>query len=411
VKALLLSVVNCTGGVAAALLITRRVGTEPKLAVEDALRVLVGHAWERRHGGVLAYYPVARGNPFQALIYSALDSVGVTPVPTYDLPTTVQFARLLSGSDVSLGVHIHWLTPVLAGAEDEADALRRAKEYLEQLRELVDLGGRIVWTVHNILPHDTRFPDVDAKLCQGVVDAAERVHVMSPRTLELVSSWYEIPPSKVVHVPHPAYHGVYPSHISQARARAELGIPPHVITFVMFGLLAPYKGLTELLDAYDTLCLRAPGRYALIVAGAPTDDEETQAACERLLTHPSAYAALRKVPVDEVQLYLRSADIAVFPYRRSLNSGALALALTFGLPVVLRDNAGDTATVDETFAVTYDGAGDGLVTALERAAERLVGPYARAQAAAAADRVAPALVAGRFAEAMNEWLSSKVTSS
>src|SRR5690606_28870043 len=142
-------------------------------------------------------------------------------------------------------------------------------------------------------------------------------------------------------IPHPAYHGVYPSQLSQGQARAELGIPPDVTVFVLFGLIAPYKGLTELLDAFDQLCEREPGRNVLLVAGAPTDDPETKAGCERLLTHPTAHASLRKIPTEEVQVFLRAADVAVFPYRRMLNSGALALALTFGLPVVMRDDCGE----------------------------------------------------------------------
>ena len=389
------------------MLITRRLGHEPKLAADDALRTLTGHDWASTSSGLLAYYPVVRGNPFQALLYSRLSGAGLTAVPTYDIDTTLTVAQEISGSGLDYVVHIHWLNVVMAKADDEATAREQLKTYLERLHALKDQGARLMWTVHNVLPHETRFPDLEAELRQGVVAAVERVHVMSPRTRELVAPWFDIPAEKLLSVPHPAYQNVYPSWMSRQQARSELGVPPDVTAFLLIGRVQPYKGLTELLDAFDRLCEREPGRYALLVAGPPNREDETQAFRERLLTHPAAYAALRKVPDDELQVYLRAADLAVFPYRRSLNSGALALALTFGLPVVLREDSGEGARVSPSYALQYDGLDpDGLVTALAQAARTLATPQASAAAAGAADRIAPARVSGAFAAACRAWIDT-----
>ncbi|WP_020576250.1 glycosyltransferase [Actinopolymorpha alba] len=392
------------------MLITRRIGHEPKLAVDDALRALSAHDWTRPRGGLLAYYPVVRGNPFQALLYSRLESAGLVPVPTYDVTTTLDVTKAIAGSGLDIAVHLHWLNVVMAKADNEATARESMKHYLESLHALKDLGARVMWTVHNILPHETRFPELESELRQGVVAAAERVHVMSPRTRELVAPWFDIPVEKLLSVPHPAYHDVYPSWMSRDQARLELNIAPDVTVFLLIGRVQPYKGLTELLDAFDRLCEREPGKYVLLVAGPPNREEETQAFRDRLLTHPSAYAALRKIPDEEMQVYLRAADIAVFPYRRSLNSGALALALTFGLPVVLRQDSGEGTRVSPSYAVQYDGdEPDGLLDALTQAAQRLATPEARASAAGAANRIAPGRVAGAFAATVREWLDGGST--
>ncbi|MGH3487950.1 MAG: glycosyltransferase [Actinopolymorphaceae bacterium] len=386
------------------MLITRRLGHEPGLALDDTLRTLANHDWSTSGGGLLAYYPVVRGNPFQALLYSRLGESGLTPVPTYDIDTTLAVADALAGSGLELVTHIHWLNVVMAKADDESMAREQSKRYLERLHALRDRGARLMWTVHNILPHETRFPELEAELRQGVVDAVERVHVMSPRTRELVAPWFDIPESKVLPVPHPGYHDVYPSWLSRRQARAELGIAPEVTAFLLIGRVQPYKGLTELLDAFDLLCERDPGRYVLLVAGPPSRDDEAQAFRERLLTHPAAYAALRKVPDDELQVYLRAADVAVFPYRRSLNSGALALALTFGLPVVVRDDLGGDAQLNPSYAVQY--AGDrvaGIVDALVESG-RLVTPAARAAATDAAAQLTPARVSATFSTAIRDWI-------
>lgn len=389
------------------MLITRRLGRQPELAADDALRALADHDWSCDRGGLLAYYPVSSGNPFQELLYSRLRTAGLTPVPTYDTATTRDVAAAAAGSGLDLVVHLHWLNFVLAKAKDETHARELAKRFLDGLAELQEFGVRLVWTVHNILPHETRFPELDAELRQGVVAAAERVHVMNPRTRELVAPWFDIPEDKLLSVPHPAYHGAHPSWMSREQARAELGIATGATVFLLLGRVQPYKGLTELLDAFDRLSVREPGRHALLVAGPPGRDPETQAFQDRMLAHPTAYAALRKIPDEEMQVYLRAADVAVFPYRRPLNSGALALALTFGLPVVVRDDTGAAPHLSSSYAVHYDGTGpDGLLDALDLASRRLTSPHARAGAVQAAARITPARVGGAFAAAVRAWLDS-----
>ncbi|MET9022535.1 glycosyltransferase [Actinopolymorpha sp. NPDC004070] len=415
------------------MLITRRLGHEPALATDDAARALAAHDWTRPDGALFGYFPVARGNPFQDMLYSRLRPGGLTPLPTYDLATTGQVASMVAGAGVDFVVHLHWLNFVLAKAPDETDARGRVKAFLDELAQLCDTGARLLWTVHNILPHETRYPDLDAGLRQGVVSLAERVHVMSPRTRELVAPWFDIPAHKELSVPHPCYQDAYPSWMPRAQARAELGLPDGVTVFLLLGRVQPYKGITELLDAFDRLCEREPGRYALLVAGPAGAEPETLAFRDRLRAHPTAHASLRKIPVEEMQVYLRAADIAVLPYRRSLNSGARALALTFGLPAVVRDDAapglrleanhtlrydgrtahGDPAytggtLVDSTAANSTAGSVDGLLEALGEAGRVLTTPQARASAAATAARLAPARVSAAFAAAVREWLGLEV---
>lgn len=383
------------------MLITRRIGFEPKLAFEDALRSLTSRDWSVP-GGLLCYFPVVRGNPFQSLLYGQLDQAGMIPVPTYDLDTTSRVLDALRGSDLDVVIHIHWLNVVMANAFDETGAREKMKAYLETLQTLRERGARIAWTVHNVLPHEDRDVELEAELRRGVAGLAERIHVMSPRTKELTAPYFDIPDEKLMPVPHPAFHGVYPSWLSREQARRELGISPDSVVLLLMGRIKPYKGLTELLDSFDALCERDPGRYILLVAGPPDRDEETKQFRERVLTHPSALAALRKIPDDEMQLYLRASDLAVFPYRRSLNSGVLALSLTFGLPVLIRSDSGEADRIQESFGIVYD---EDLAAALAEA-PRLCNPEARAAAAAAGEALRPDHVAGTFADSVRRWLDS-----
>lgn len=389
------------------MLITRQFGADRAIAHDDALRALLERDWTRERGGLLAYFPVNVGNPFQALLYSGLDAANLTPIPTHDPQTTKQVALALEGSGLDLVVHLHWLNVVMAKAKDEAEAREASKRYLGQLDDLRERGARLLWTVHNILPHEARFTDLEVELRKAVVERAERVHVMSERTKELVAPWFDIPDHKLMPVPHPSYLGVYPTWMPRAQARQQLGLSPDTIVFLLVGRVKPYKGLTELLDAFDTLSEREPGRYELLVAGPPGHEDETKAFKDRLLTHPTAHGALRKLSDQEMQVFCKAADVAVFPYRRSLNSGALSLALTFGLPVIVRDDGGEGARIESSYGILYGGEDpDGLVAALADA-RRLLTPEARASAAEAAERHAPARVSGDFASAVRHWLDSE----
>lgn len=387
------------------MLITGRVGHQPELAIDDAMRALSTLDWSDPGSGLVTYHPVMRGNPYQALLYSRLDEAGLRAVPAYDLPNTIAITEAVAGSGLPVIVHAHWLNVVTSTATDEAEARTLVRTYVDQLHRLRELGARVMWTVHNILPHQTRWPELDVELRRGVVEAAERIHVMSPRTKDLVAPWFDLPDEKLITVPHPSYRDVYPSWMSREQARRELGIGSDQFVFLLIGRVQPYKGITELLDAFDALCLDEPGRNTLLVAGPAGTDEETTAFVERLRTHPSALGALGSIPDAEMQLYLRAADVAVFPYRRSLNSGAVALALTFGLPVLLPDDIGEASRGPESpYALHYSRTSpDGLTQALA-AASKLATPEAHAAAVTAADQLSPARIGAEFATKIRQWL-------
>jgi hypothetical protein len=219
------------------MLLTGMTGREPCLAVGDALRRLSAIDWTGARGrpGVIAYIPSFWGNPYQELLYSQLPSAGLQAVPMYDVDTALTFVKEVSGADLDLIVHAHWLNVVTARAKDETAARASVKAFVDRLQEIKEHGARLLWTVHNLLPHENRYPDVDLELRKTMVDVVDRIHVMSPRTRSLVAAWFELPERKTFVVPHPSYHGVYPSWMHREKARVQLGITPSTIVFLAIG--------------------------------------------------------------------------------------------------------------------------------------------------------------------------------
>lgn len=379
-----------------------RSAAEGRVAAEAiaALRTLDGLGHGRQV--LLAYHPVARLNPYQALLYGQAWRHGVAPVPLYNLEELDAVHAIARAARQPLVLHLHWTSGVLKGCETDEEARAAADAFLAQLDAFRSAGGQIVWTAHNVLPHDTQRPELEAELQQGIVDRATAVHVLNERTAEAAADWFSIPPDRLLHVPHQSYDGAYLDIVSREQARWELGIGPEEIVYTLVGAIKPYKGTERLLDAFDALLDRSPGQRRLIVAGKPDADAPTDALLARCELHPFVLLHARTIPADEMQLYLRAADIAVLPYRRSLNSGVLLLALTFGLPVVAPSIGGIPEIIGSEVGRLFDPESDDALLRALVEADELLTPEARAAARRAAERYDPDRLSAEFAAAVVE---------
>jgi glycosyltransferase involved in cell wall biosynthesis len=298
---------------------------------------------------------------------------------------------------------------VLKDVQRDADAPAAIGAFVQRLDRFRTDGGRLIWSIHNVLPHETRLPAREAELRQAVANRADVVHVLAARTREATSEVFTYAAEKELRVALPSFFGAYPDHVSRDEARYELGLPPDAIVFAAVGAIKAYKGLIELVDAFDDLTTRTPGARRLLVAGAPGDEPKVNELLERCLVHPFVLLHARTIAAEEIQLFLRAADVAVVPYLRSLNSASLMLALTFGLPAVVPDTPGLSDVVTPEMSRTFEpGNRQSLVSALERSAE-LTTPAARSAALAIAQQHDPAALSDRFFEGIRERISARPT--
>jgi beta-1,4-mannosyltransferase len=352
---------------------------------------------------VIGYHPISRMNPFLALLYQNAWQAGVGAIHVIREETFGELTHLASAG-LPIVLHLHWLNQVLASATTKGEARRDREAFLGMLDRFLDAGGRLAWTVHNIVPHGTRIEDEEARLSQDVVDRSSVVHVMAERTPEIVRPWYRIPPEKILQVPHPSYLGAYEDVMTREQARHELGLWADEVVYVILGAIRPYKGLRTLLDTWPAAGLGGRPRR-LVIAGAPTEEDGIaevleQAALERdVLLHAGA------VEPSDVQVYLRAADVAVLPYVKALNSGAQLLAMTFGLPLVVPADGALADVADERFARSFAVDDQASLAAALREAAGLATPEARAAALEVATRLAPGPISLRFGTGLRELLA------
>ncbi len=140
---------------------------------------------------------------------------------------------------------------------------------------------------------------------------------------------------------------------SEAAISAVRAAPrPDVVNLLFFGLIRPYKGLEDLLRVFNELSEEEAAGLWLTVVG------ETWEGCTEpaRLISASPYSdritfVNEYVPDEVVAAAFAHADVVVLPYRRSLSSGILHVAMNWGLPIVVTRVGGLPEAADG-----YDGA-------------------------------------------------------
>jgi beta-1,4-mannosyltransferase len=290
---------------------------------------------------------VLPSNAYQRLLYRHLSAFGIELVPSERL--RVGWLRR-ARSDVGI-LHFHWPQPYYAytrGPHVVRSALTavRLALFAGRLAAARGLGYRIVWTIHQVLPHESATPRLDWVAALALSRAAHVLVAHDRATAERARRQLRLARGRVQIVPHGSYRGEYPVGRARLEVRAELGIAPDAFVFLTFGLVRRYKDIEAVLDAFSAFS--EPGA-ALVVAGLPVDEDVAATVGGAAAADPRIVPLLRFIPDEQVAELYAASDAAVVARADGGTSGALVLALSLGVPVV--------AARTETYAdLTGDGA-------------------------------------------------------
>lgn len=352
---------------------------------------------------ILAYTPVARVNPYQALIYRSFGQENIACAPVLR-PDKLNALENAIGFGLSTSLHLHWNAWMTFGETDVFRARSLALGMVGRLERLRSRGINLIWTVHNLYPHDALHLDLELEIQQRIADAANIVHVMSDSTLAAMDGLVKIDTTKIVKSPHPSYEGAYPDFISREEARMTLGLDPDEVVFVLFGAIKAYKGLARLMDAIDILIATEPQfRFRVIVAGGADNSSETKQFINRALLHPKVIIESNKVASDRAQYFLRAADVGLVNYERALNSGAALLYGTFDLPVVAANIPTFREGLDEkTTVFVAEPTPESFARALFESSKYFNNNHAKEALKKHMSALDPALVSSDFAKKLKE---------
>jgi glycosyltransferase involved in cell wall biosynthesis len=312
------------------------------------------------HGAV----PPAEGYRVEELFYRrssrrGLDAPARLPFKAAEhLPDMLRLRRALD-ADV---VHYQWLTlPALD-------------------RHLLPLRRPRVTTAHYILPPQPTLRAVrSARRIFGAMDA---VVAHSEHSATRLRNEVGLDPARVRVIPHGAFD--YLTRLPEEKPLpAELaGAEGPVI--LSFGLLRPYKGVENLLEAFGRVAASNPDAELWIVGNPRMDIEPLRRQASGAGGRVRFVA--RFVDDAEIPAIFRRADLVVLPYLDAEHSGVLYTGLAFAKPLVL-SAVGGFPEVAATGAARLVPPGDpaALATTLE---DLVRNEAARAELAAAATAAA-----------------------
>ena len=228
------------------------------------------------------------------------------------------------------------------------------------------LGYRIVFTMHNLLPHEQIHPRFDRLARRLVIALAHAVicHCDVARR-QLAQAFGR---RRAVYViPHGSFRDAYPHDAHSAGARRALDLPADAFVYGYFGNIRAYKGVERLIETFRAL----PDPDArLLIAGQPHPYYQGPLGSQPIDDH-RVQAHFRFIANEEIQIIMATADVIVLPFHSALTSGSAILVLGHGKPLVmpavgcLPELAGSGPC-----AILYDQDDpDGLVRALQQGRE------------------------------------------
>ena len=270
--------------------------------------------------------PQLLNSPYLDQLYGAMTNADVTVRrirPRYAVPEMLRTRgpRIL---------HIHFFDE-LTQRHSQLQTAGRSLGFLALLEALRRMGVGIVWTAHNLEPHELYHPQWGFTVYRWVARHSNAVIAHSSAARDALESYYG-PLAHCAIIPHGSYIGLYGPMRDRVQSRTALGLPTEGCVFLNLGTLRPYKGLEDFVAAFAALPETARG--TLLIAGATKDPAYAASLQHQMHTIPGAHFHQRFVPDSQVPTYLAAADVVVLPYHSLLSSGMLLWALSYGRPVV-----------------------------------------------------------------------------
>lgn len=199
-------------------------------------------------------------------------------------------------------------------------------------------GARVVYTAHNVLPHEAKpihriiyrfiYRRADAIIVHAEENAG-RLRALEPRHAALFV---------VAQGDHTFFSRE--TDCSREEARRSLNISPRDKIVLFFGAIRPYKGLDTLIEACGLIRERVPDLKVLIVGNLLEDFGKYEQQINTCGLKERVLKMLQYVPNSQVHLYFRAADVVSLPYKETYQSAVIQVAFAFGVPAVCSDVGG-----------------------------------------------------------------------
>lgn len=263
-------------------------------------------------------------NPYIPSINKYLEERGVTIIHP---PHTLE--EITKVFDTGIILHFHWPSRLYSPKDlkDFSIKIDQWKNFLELAKVK---GCYIVWTAHNLYPHETlsRYWDQEAR--RILVSFCDHIVVHCNYAIDSISREFGNMPDTSI-IPHPSTLYELSNPSKRLAYRTRLAIKGDDIVFLSFGLMREYKNLEFAVRAF----FKVKNVHAKLVIAGDVHPSYDITTLRKLSESDSRVLLLTgEVPENELSDLFASSDVALFTYSNILSSGGVAIAQSFGKAVI-----------------------------------------------------------------------------
>lgn len=247
-------------------------------------------------------------NKYIDIIVSGLEKHGYEIYPISEI-----FASFKKFRNVSV-VHLNWYENLDKGM----DFVKR----IVKLIALIIFRKKIVWTLHNKLPHNKKIGWLQKTLIYLLAIVSKKIVIHSLISVDSIVGYSKNVKSKIMHIPHPNYIDMYGKYANRGFNKNG------VLNLLFIGAIKPYKNIELLIDVIKSF---PPQKICLTIAGKPNSDAYKKMIEACVGSHPDIKLDLRYIDDSQLIAYIEWCDLLVLPYDidSSLNSGTVILGFSY----------------------------------------------------------------------------------
>jgi glycosyltransferase involved in cell wall biosynthesis len=199
------------------------------------------------------------------------------------------------------------------------------------------LSGRVILTVHNLVPHGKEEHFARSTL-KRYYQTPDHLLVHSPKMKQALIEEYGVKEDRITVVNIGVSTLPELSEREHRQAKSKFGYNERDDVILLLGNVSHYKGIDLMLQALNHQ--RADSRFKVLIAGQGGANAYSSFLKQQIKSSPFSGDIQwinRYLTEEEVGLALKAADVLVLPYRHIDQSGVLLTGLEFGLPIVAFD--------------------------------------------------------------------------
>ncbi len=201
--------------------------------------------------------------------------------------------------------------------------------YIKQLKKM---GIKVVATIHDLLPFNTKFYDFYFhKKIYNMVDA---IISQADKNIERLVNEFGVDRSKIQYIPH-GHFMEYADKATKEESRKYLDISSDKKVILFFGQIKKVKGIDILIKALPQV-INKHKDVVCVIAGKVWKDDFAQydTLIDKLGLGEYVIKHIRYIEDDEIKYFFNAADFVAMPYREIYQSGVVLLSYAYRKPVV-----------------------------------------------------------------------------